>query len=110
MIKLLQEVARTTPGIVTFPEPFVLFTGFGASSLDFVVRAWTGDFGESVAIHSNLTVRVHDAIVAARIEIPFPQRDLHLRSSSAVAGAVLAGRQDAASTAPAPPAPPAGTT
>ncbi|MCU0975979.1 MAG: mechanosensitive ion channel [Steroidobacteraceae bacterium] len=92
VIELLVEVARETPGVSALPDPLVLFTGFGASSLDFVVRCWTDDYGESVVIRSNLAVRVHDALMAAGIEIPFPQQDLHLRSVSPEARRVLQGR------------------
>jgi small-conductance mechanosensitive channel len=68
-----------------------IFVGFGASSLDFTLRAWTSNFAEWVRIRSNLTVAVHDAIVGAGIEIPFPQQDLHLRSVSPEVRAGLTG-------------------
>jgi potassium-dependent mechanosensitive channel len=85
VIALLTEAARASPGIVAFPEPVVLFLGFGASSLDFSVRAWTDDFDRWLLLRSELALRVHDALRDAGIEIPFPQRDLHLRSVSAEA-------------------------
>jgi small-conductance mechanosensitive channel len=91
VLELLLEVTRSTPGIATEPEPTVLFVGFGTSSLDFAIRSWTNNFGDWVKIRSNLTVRVHDALVAAGIEIPFPQQDVHVRSITPAAGAVLAG-------------------
>jgi small-conductance mechanosensitive channel len=68
----------------------VLFVGFGANSLDFAIRSWTNNFGDWVAIRSNLTVRVHDALLAAGIEIPFPQQDVHVRSVTPAAAAALA--------------------
>jgi small-conductance mechanosensitive channel len=80
VLELLMKVTTETHGVISYPQPAVLFKGFGASSLDFVIRAWTDNFGDWVNIHSNLTLRVHDAIVAAGIEIPFPQQDLHIRS------------------------------
>mgnify|MGYP001766343085 CR=1 FL=1 len=89
------DVTTSTDGIATTPEPTVLFVGFGASSLDFSIRAWTNNFGDWVKIRSNLTVRVHDALRAAGVEIPFPQQDLHVRSVSAAAAAALAGRAPA---------------
>jgi small-conductance mechanosensitive channel len=91
VIDLLLDVARSTQGVATDPEPIAIFAGFGASSLDFTLRAWTNNFAEWVRIRSNLTVGVHDAIVGAGIEIPFPQQDLHLRSVSPKARAGLAG-------------------
>jgi potassium efflux system protein len=92
VLELLMDVTKSTPGVAEDPQPTVLFAGFGASSLDFSVRAWTNDFADWVRIRSNLTVRIHDAIVGAGIEIPFPQHDLHLRSVSPDAGTVLARR------------------
>jgi potassium-dependent mechanosensitive channel len=104
VLALLDEVARTTPGVATDPAPTVLFVGFGASSLDFTIRAWTNQFSEWVAIRSLITVRVYDALQAAGIEIPFPQQDLHLRSISPAAtqrlGEAVAPRQQDAAPAP----------
>jgi small-conductance mechanosensitive channel len=91
VLDLLMQVAKTTPGITPSPEPSVLFAGFGASSLDFGLRAWTHDFANWVAIRSDMTVRVYEALKAAGIEIPFPQQDLHLRSVSPDARAELTG-------------------
>ena len=92
VLELLMDVTTSTEGIATEPAPTVLFVGFGANSLDFSIRSWTNNFGDWVKIRSNLTVRVHDALIAAGIEIPFPQQDLHVRSVSPDAAAALAGR------------------
>jgi len=91
VLELLMDVTKSTPGIASVPEPTILFAGFGASSLDFAIRAWTNNFGDWVKIRSQLTVRVHDAIIAAGIVIPFPQQDVHLRTITPAAGAALAG-------------------
>ena len=91
VLALLEEVATATPGVCMEPPPAVIFTGFGPNSLDFGLRAWTNDFDNWVAIRSALTVRVHDALVAAGISIPFPQHDLHLKSVSPEARAGLGG-------------------
>jgi small-conductance mechanosensitive channel len=92
VLELLMQVAKTTPGIAPSPEPTVIFAGFGASSLDFGLRAWTDNFGNWVAIRSDMTVRVYEALNAAGIEIPFPQQDLHLRSVSPEVRAELTGQ------------------
>ena len=63
--------------------PTVLFTGFGANSLDFSVRAWTDSFDDSVFVRSGMAVGIHAALAQAGIEIPFPQRDLHVKSIDA---------------------------
>jgi potassium-dependent mechanosensitive channel len=80
VLEILANVARSDERVLENPAPSVLFLGFGDSSLDFSLRAWTDDFDNYLAIKSDLTLAVHDALYAADIEIPFPQRDLHLRS------------------------------
>jgi small-conductance mechanosensitive channel len=54
--------------------------GFGESSLDFSVRVWVGQFEKSFQVRSDLALAINDAFEESGIEIPFPQRDLHLRS------------------------------
>jgi small-conductance mechanosensitive channel len=95
VIAVLTEVAAATPGIATDPAPSVLFIGFGANSLDFGIRAWTHNFGDWVAIRTEMTARVCEALRDSGIEIPFPQQDLHLRSVSPEAGAQLRALQEA---------------
>jgi potassium-dependent mechanosensitive channel len=94
VLELLLNVAKSNPDVIDTPAPAALFLGFGDSSLDFSVRAWTDNFESFLTIKSDLTVAIHDALYAAGMEIPFPQRDLHLRSvdSAAVAriGAIQA--------------------
>ena len=88
MIDLLVGVARDHPDVLNDPEPKAIFTGFGASSLDFELRAWTrGDF---VAVASDLRVGINQVLAEAGIEIPFPQQDLHLRSVGDEARVALA--------------------
>jgi potassium-dependent mechanosensitive channel len=91
VLGMLAEVARGTPGITTEPAPSVVFLRFGASSLDFSIRAWTHDFADWVSIRTEMTARVYEALRREGIEIPFPQQDLHLRSVSDDAAARLAG-------------------
>jgi len=108
VLELLMEVTRSTPGITDQPAPSILFSGFGASSLDFAIRSWTNNFGDWVTIRSDLHVRVYDALRQAGIEIPFPQQDLHLRTISSTAGELLARRAappDAPDAAPPEPVP-----
>jgi potassium-dependent mechanosensitive channel len=94
VMEVLLNAAKADERLLDTPPPAVLFLGFGDSSLDFSLRAWTDDFDNFLTIKSDLTVAVHDGLQAAGLEIPFPQRDLHLRSidSAAVAriGAIQA--------------------
>jgi potassium-dependent mechanosensitive channel len=80
VLELLLNAARADDRLLENPAPSALFLGFGDSSLDFSLRAWTDDFDNYLSIKSDLTLAIHDALYANDIEIPFPQRDLHLRS------------------------------
>ena len=80
ILPLLVATAQTHAEVVASPAPDALFVGFGESSLDFSLRFW-GDFERSALIQSGVAVAVHDALAAAGISVPFPQRDLHLISA-----------------------------
>jgi small-conductance mechanosensitive channel len=103
VLDLLLDLARSTPGVAAEPAPAVIFSALGSNGLEFTVRAWTNDFSTWVRTRSELTLRIHDGLIAAGLEIPFPQRDLHLRSVSAEAGLALTrqsvgGQEDPART------------
>lgn len=83
VIALLEEVGNSQSDALKDPQPRAFFLAFGESSLDFSLRLWTADFDNFFRIKSEVTVAVHEALAEANIEIPFPQRDLHLRSSEA---------------------------
>jgi small-conductance mechanosensitive channel len=91
VLDLLLKVANEQPDLLKYPEPGAFFLGFGDSSLDFLLRFWTADFENWWRIQSQVTVAVNDAIVEAGIEIPFPQRDLHLRSVDSGAARAITG-------------------
>jgi small-conductance mechanosensitive channel len=77
---LLLEVARAHPLVIEEPPPVALLTAFGDSSLDFTLRCWTDRFDSFVISRSEIAIGVYAALQQAGIEIPFPQRDLHVRS------------------------------
>jgi small-conductance mechanosensitive channel len=82
MIELLEGVARSHPKVLTNPAPRALFMGYGDSSINFELRAWS-EYANWQQVHSDLTVAVYDALYAAGITIPFPQRDVHVISAPA---------------------------
>lgn len=79
-IDLLVGIAARTPGIAGAPPPVALLTGLASGTLEFLLRAWTVELADWVAVRSTLAVAVRDGLNAAGIEVPLPQRDLHLRS------------------------------
>jgi potassium efflux system protein len=80
VLEILMGVCNAQPDAMKDPAPVVLFKGFGESSLDFVVRFWAPDAATAVSARSEAGVAIVEALNAEGIEIPFPQRDLHLRS------------------------------
>jgi small-conductance mechanosensitive channel len=80
ILDILTGVAKAHDKVQGWPEPVTLFRGFGDSSLDFILRFWTPDCEEWMNVSSEVTVAVNDALKEAGIGIPFPQRDLHLKS------------------------------
>jgi len=80
VLEILSTVARAHPKALGEPAPVALCTGFGESALKFELRVWTARFEEAESVLSELTMGVHAALTAAKIEIPFPQRDIHVRN------------------------------
>ena len=76
---VLLAVARKHSHVLADPAPVVLFRGFGDSALLFEMRVWTDRFESWLQTHSELTVAAYSALREAAIEIPFPQRDVHVR-------------------------------
>jgi small-conductance mechanosensitive channel len=79
VLQILISVAEQHPEVRAIPKPIALFTGFGDSALTFALRAWT-DSADWPVVRSDLAVAINAQLGAAGVEIPFPQRDLHLRS------------------------------
>jgi small-conductance mechanosensitive channel len=83
-------IAGNHEDILKTPAPEVIFLDFGDSSLDFELRVWTiTQVQTPLTLKSDLYFDIFEAFGKAGIEIPFPQRDLHLRSISEPAAKVL---------------------
>jgi small-conductance mechanosensitive channel len=81
--QILLDVARAHPDVITnssAPEPSVVFREFGDSSLNFQLRCFLRNVNSRLVIMSDLNFAIDKAFREADIEIPFPQRDLHIRS------------------------------
>jgi potassium efflux system protein len=92
----LIAAARSCPAVLAEPEPVALFTGLGASSLDFQLRVWTDRFDRYLAVGSEVRAAVVARLGAEGISIPFPQRDLHVVSVEDGAARALRGGSPAA--------------
>ncbi|WP_232824071.1 MULTISPECIES: mechanosensitive ion channel family protein [Paraliobacillus] len=80
LIQVANDESSSTESVLLDPLPFVYFTGFGDSSLDFELFIWISNPNDIVRVKTNVNFRIHHILKAHQIEIPFPQRDLHLRS------------------------------
>lgn len=76
----LLEAARSHSQVLSNPRPQVEFRGFGDSSLNFELLVWTHDPRSQYRLKSDLYFRIDANFRRHRIQVPFPQRDLHLRS------------------------------
>jgi small-conductance mechanosensitive channel len=80
-IKLCVEASQSVSRIMEEPEPRCLLKGFGNSSVDLELRLWINDPQNGRAnVLSEVLLGIWDRFHEHGIEIPFPQRDLHLRS------------------------------
>ena len=79
--KLLTEVANENENVLKEPPPRVLFSDFGDNELVFILRIWTSKYIQRQGtLKSDLYYAVFEKFKKNNIEIPFPQRDLHLKS------------------------------
>lgn len=75
---ILLECAEKHKRVLKKPEPYVVFKNFGESSLDFELRCYTTDIWTGWAIPSDLRYEILHRFDEEGIEIPFPQRSLHI--------------------------------
>lgn len=80
VIAALDGVAQNHDEVCKTPEPRVRFRGFGESSLDFELLCWIDKPVNRGRMLHELNCAVYKAFAKESIEIPFPQRDLHVRS------------------------------
>lgn len=78
----LLEAAGSVEQVLKEPAPRVHFSGFGDSSLDFEIRVWINEPHNHPQIRSKVNFAIDDSFRKHNIEIPFPRRDLYLRSPS----------------------------
>ncbi len=78
--KTLLALAQKHPNVLAKPEPRVVFSNFGASSLDFILRIWIDDIDNVLTTESSLRFDIDQAFKTENIEIAFPQMDLHVRT------------------------------
>lgn len=75
--EVLLAAAKSSESVLQDPEPAVVLTGLGGSSIDWAVRVWVNS-ADFWAVKDRLTRDVKYALDNAEIGIPFPQMDLHI--------------------------------
>jgi small-conductance mechanosensitive channel len=84
--QLLLDVAKAHPQVLTdgrTPPPRVIFQDFGDSALVFELRCYVRDVTNRLAIKSDLNFAIDEAFRKHRVQIPFPQRDIYIKSPPA---------------------------
>jgi potassium efflux system protein len=80
---ILMQIAEENDLVVkdgTSPQPAVLFRGFGDSSLDFELRVHLYDVDRRLSTISDINFAIDRAFREEGVEIPFPQRDVHVKT------------------------------
>ncbi|MDP6350525.1 MAG: mechanosensitive ion channel, partial [Chloroflexota bacterium] len=80
--QLLRQALADHEDVLPEPEARVFFIEFGDSSLNFLIFAWVDTPAKRLTTLSDLHFAIDEAFRENDIEIPFPQRDIHLRSGS----------------------------
>ena len=82
VMQILKDIVLNQEGVQKEPKPFVRFIEFGASSLDFSVIFWSEEVFKVNNIKSDLRIKIFNAFKENKIEIPFPQRVVHLKNQN----------------------------
>jgi small-conductance mechanosensitive channel len=87
-LEIMRQAALAHARVARSPEPVVRIIGFADSGIDLELRFWISDPEDGVNnVRSDLFLAIWDAFQAEGVTIPYPQRDLHLRSGWPAPGA-----------------------
>ncbi len=78
VIQLLEEAVKLHPKVLRTPKPFVRFTEFADSSLNFTILFWSNDLFRIENVKSEIRIEIFKLFKKNGIQIPFPQRVVHM--------------------------------
>ncbi|OQW71795.1 MAG: mechanosensitive ion channel protein MscS [Proteobacteria bacterium ST_bin11] len=78
--QILADAVKSVEQVLSDPEPLVIFVGFGDSALQFKINVFVRELSDRVVVTHRLHTEIYEALLAHHIEIPYPQRDVHIRS------------------------------
>jgi small-conductance mechanosensitive channel len=84
--RALLKVAAEAEGVLKKPAPEVRFIEFGNSSLNMELLVWTNEPAKHFLLRSTLNFAIDAAFRREGVEIPFPQRDVHVKSARGLEG------------------------
>ncbi|MEO0881874.1 MAG: mechanosensitive ion channel domain-containing protein [Pseudomonadota bacterium] len=79
--QILLRIAEEENDVLDTPEPRAFFMSHGDSSLDFELRVFISNPRKRFRVRDELNTAINSAFREASIEVPFPQRDLHIKQS-----------------------------
>ncbi|MBX7150716.1 mechanosensitive ion channel family protein [bacterium] len=79
--KIMEGTCASFPVILTDPAPKAYLVGFGDSALNMIVVARASHYKEAFEVSDQIRIKIHDEFVKAGIEIPFPQRVVHMQKN-----------------------------
>jgi potassium efflux system protein len=86
--RVLLDAVRGNRDVLPDPAPSVFFVAFGDSTLDFEIRAFVDSLDKRLRVQHEINIAMARALGQNGIEMPFPQRDLHIRSAPGLVGSV----------------------
>jgi len=78
--QVMVDAVHSLPQVLAEPEPSVLFTGFGENALNFSISIYVNELSKRLPVTHDLLMRLEKAFRENSIELPYPQRDIHIRS------------------------------
>jgi small-conductance mechanosensitive channel len=78
--EVLLKVAKNSPYVLEYPAPFIRLVDFADSSLNIELHFWSSSFMIIEDVKSDLRLQANERLLEAGVKIPFPQRDIWIKS------------------------------